>query len=63
MSEREQQDDDTRDDPSDKRDMRREIPRGTDEHAKDSPVVARERDEARDARDTDDVSTVEKPAR
>ena len=63
MSEREQQRDEMHDDPSKKRDTQREIPRGTDEHAKDSTVAARESDAASDTRDGSDNSTVEKPAR
>ena len=63
MSERQQRDDEMRDDPSEKRDMQREIPRGTDEHAKDSPVGARESEDATDAPDGKEDSRVEKPAR
>ena len=63
MSEREQRHDEMRDDPSKTGDTKREIPRGTDEHAKDSTVVARESDVASDTRDGTDDSTVETPER
>jgi hypothetical protein len=67
MSEREQRDDEMGDGPSKKRDMKRDaqrdIPRGTDEHAKDSSVGGRETHDARDVSDADDDSGIAKPAR
>jgi hypothetical protein len=67
MSEREQRDDEMGDDPSKKRDMardaQRDIPRGTDEHAKDSSVGGRESHDARDGSDADGDSGTAKPAR
>jgi len=63
MSEREQRDDEVRDDPSEQHDLQRDIPRGTDEHAKDSPTVARESEDASDTLYGERRSRVEKPER
>jgi len=63
MTEREQRHDEMRDDPSKKSDTKREIPRGTDEHAKDSTVGGRESHDVRDGSGADDDSGIAKPPR